>query len=559
MLRKLPLLLFILIAGGLSAQTIVSTEPQNRNVVLEEFTGIYCVHCPDGHSIAQAIQNANPDRVSLINIHEGGFASPNGNHPDFRTIWGAAIERQAGVTGYPAGTVNRHVFPGRGLRAGGTAMGRGSWTVSANEILAMPSYVNIGVEATYDVETNTMTIHVEAYYTGDSPESTNMLNIAVLQHNTKGPQTGGGQGNNYNHMHRLIDLVTGQWGDKINQTTAGSFIDRTYSYELIHHNNDIPVEIGDLEIVAFITETHQEIITGSRTTPVLEGIAHSNDARVRFIAGLGDDCLGDEVSYSPKVNIQNVGTSPINSLDIEYGPNGNTSTMTFNQTIEPLKSATVSLPQFTTTITESNTYEVTISDDDNNDNNTLNVPFGATYTSGTMDVYIHTGALGDKLRWRIRDGNNRQVAGGGPYQPWEVIYERINLEEDCYTILLAASGGDNDNFIVFKDHEGTVVVETDRAFGNSLTTRFYASGVLQVEDNSLEGVQLFPNPAQDLLTITNAEQAEIRIFNILGQELLKTTALSSNETVNVSAFQSGSYFVKISKDGKTTTKKLLIR
>src|SRR5690554_4162683 len=231
MIKKLPLsLAAALFAFASYGQTIVSTTLQNKNVVLEEFTGIYCVYCPDGHAIAQAIQNANPDRVSLINIHVGGYANPQSGHPDFRTDYGNAIANQSLLTGYPAGQVNRHVFPGRGMSNGVTAMGRGQWTASANEILAAPSNVNIAVEATLDVQTRVMEIHVEGYYTANSSQTTNLLNVAVLQNNTKGPQTGGGAGNNYNHMHRLVDLVTGQWGEEISTTTTGTFVDRTFTY-----------------------------------------------------------------------------------------------------------------------------------------------------------------------------------------------------------------------------------------------------------------------------------------------------------------------------------------
>ena len=38
-------------------QTFVSTTPENKNVVLEEFTGIYCGFCPDGHVIGQGIHD----------------------------------------------------------------------------------------------------------------------------------------------------------------------------------------------------------------------------------------------------------------------------------------------------------------------------------------------------------------------------------------------------------------------------------------------------------------------------------------------------------------------
>ena len=60
------------------AQTFVSTTPENKNVVLEEYTGIYCVWCPAGHVIGSQMHAANPNDVFLINVHTGGFATPNG-------------------------------------------------------------------------------------------------------------------------------------------------------------------------------------------------------------------------------------------------------------------------------------------------------------------------------------------------------------------------------------------------------------------------------------------------------------------------------------------------
>tara|TARA_R110002124_G_scaffold131910_1_gene294320 strand:- start:49825 stop:50127 length:303 start_codon:yes stop_codon:yes gene_type:complete len=100
MFKKLQLLIAVsLFSTGIIAQTIVSTTPENRKVVLEEFTGIHCGFCPDGHAIANALQNANPGNVFLINIHQGGFATPGPNEPDFRTQWGDAIANQTGLTG----------------------------------------------------------------------------------------------------------------------------------------------------------------------------------------------------------------------------------------------------------------------------------------------------------------------------------------------------------------------------------------------------------------------------------------------------------------------------
>ena len=61
----------------LFAQNFVSTTPENKNVILEEFTGIHCGYCPDGHLMAQNFHDANPGDVVLINIHTGSYANPS--------------------------------------------------------------------------------------------------------------------------------------------------------------------------------------------------------------------------------------------------------------------------------------------------------------------------------------------------------------------------------------------------------------------------------------------------------------------------------------------------
>ncbi|HIO73125.1 MAG TPA: thioredoxin family protein, partial [Flavobacteriales bacterium] len=76
---KRSLLSIALITGVCAftnAQTFVSQTPENKNVVLEEFTGIYCTFCPDGHKRAQQLADDNPNDVVLVNIHVGGYADP---------------------------------------------------------------------------------------------------------------------------------------------------------------------------------------------------------------------------------------------------------------------------------------------------------------------------------------------------------------------------------------------------------------------------------------------------------------------------------------------------
>ena len=163
--------------------TIVSTTPSNRNVLIEEYTGINCGYCPDGHRRANEIMAANPDRVCVINIHQGSYAANT-----YTTSFGNALANQIGLSGYPAGTVNRHLFS---QYSNVLDLERQYWATASNTIMNMSSPVNIAADGTLDWSTRTLTVRVQLYYTAaQSNVSTNSLNVAILQDNVLGSQSG---------------------------------------------------------------------------------------------------------------------------------------------------------------------------------------------------------------------------------------------------------------------------------------------------------------------------------------------------------------------------------
>lgn len=557
MIKKLPLsLVAALFAFASYGQTIVSTSPQNKNVVLEEFTGIYCQFCPEGHAIAQSIQDENPGRVSLINIHAGGFANPQSGHPDFRTDYGNAIANQSGLTGYPAGQVNRHVFPGRGMSNGGTAMGRGAWALSASEILDMPSYVNVGIEANLDLATRLLTIHVEAYYTGDSPESTNLLNVAVLQNNTKGPQSGGGAGNNYNHMHRLVDLITGQWGEEITTTTAGSFVDRTFTYTVPADYRGVEAVLEDMEVAAFITETQQEIPSGSSTKPYFTGVTLANDVNIRSIQPIDPTC-GNTIS--PVVNVKNEGQNPITELAITYEVNGDSQVYNWTGNIPALWDENIELPEITFNLQETNTLNISVPTDEDNTNNSQSLSFDkASEGSGTIKIRISTDNWGYEFSWELRDSQGNVVESGDGYPNGNTTYVHLDLAADCYTIHLFDEYGDGGTLVVIEDHDGNRLLTKTGNWGAHFEGEFSSNGILNIDQMELGNINIYPNPTHDVLNITNAENADIQIFDTLGKMILSKDAISANEQLNVSGLNAGIYFIQISKEGNVTNKKVII-
>jgi len=140
-MKRILLVLLVLFGLQTQAQTFVDTTQQNKNIILEEFTGISCVWCPAGHLIGQQLHDANPNDVFLINIHTGGYANPQGPGTDFNTSFGAAIATQSNLGGYPAGTVNRHQFSM--TQNGGSAMSRSDWSSASTQLLSQPSPVNV--------------------------------------------------------------------------------------------------------------------------------------------------------------------------------------------------------------------------------------------------------------------------------------------------------------------------------------------------------------------------------------------------------------------------------
>jgi len=271
MKRNLLLIAVIFFMNSLlvCSQTIVVTTPQHKNLVLEEFTGINCGYCPDGHARAQAISDANPGRVVLVNIHQGSFAQPSGTQPDFRTIFGDALATQSGLSGYPAGTVNRHLFPEIDTVTG---MGRGGWYLASQQIFPQQSPVNVGFTSTFDSVSRDLTVKVELYYTAGSQASTNYLNVALLENHVYGFQADYANGNqaNYDHKHMLRWLITGQWGDTVNTTTQGSLVIKIYVYTVPPEWN-----VANCDVAVYISESHNEVYTGVQA--VAEGGASNGE------------------------------------------------------------------------------------------------------------------------------------------------------------------------------------------------------------------------------------------------------------------------------------------
>ncbi|MFO8054662.1 MAG: Omp28-related outer membrane protein [Bacteroidales bacterium] len=354
MKRFLLSILSLIVSTAVFAQLPVDSTIQNKKVVLEEFTGINCPYCPDGHRIANDVMTANAGDFFIINIHTGSYADPGNNDPDYRTSYGPSLAAQANVSGFPAGTVNRHLFPSWS-QSSGTAMSRGHWGNATNQILAETSYANIAMDAQINLQTKQMTVDVQIYFTDTVAPSTVNLNLAVNQNNIPGPQAGGATYNpsqmlpngDYNHMHMLRELITGQWGDVIDTTAMGTLIQRQYTYSIPNDINGVPMEMPNLEVIGFIAEGQQEIITAAKAdisyiTPPGIDIA---DLEVKPVSDMPGLC---DYSLDPEIMVINHGSVAVDTFRVSYDLNGNIDTV--EQITNPIPagdSVTITFPSIT--------------------------------------------------------------------------------------------------------------------------------------------------------------------------------------------------------------------
>ena len=85
-------------------------------------------------------------------------------------------------------------------------------------------------------------------------------------------------------------------------------------------------------------------------------------------------------------------------------------------------------------------------------------------------------------------------------------------------------------------------------------------GLLAVAQNSINGLKVYPNPVSNgILFIETAANATktVTVYDVLGKQVLNTT--TADNAINVNALRGGVYVVKITEEGKTATRKLVIK
>ena len=425
-MKKFTFALMALLAFSFSlkAQQFVSTDPTNRNVIIEEFTGRGCGYCPDGHRIANELMAAHPGRLWAVNIHAGGYAQTS--YPNMITQDGNTIHGGFNISGYPTGVVNRTTAAGQD---------RGQWANTANNQLNQVSECNIGGMAVVNPETRVATITVEVYYTGNSSVDQNFLTVAMLQDSILGSQSDYGNfnptqwiGNQYVHTHILRDVISqSAWGDPISPTTQGTLITQTYEYlipEVIGSPNGVDVDLNNIHFLAWVAERQQ----GNAYRPILTGCAldmvQGVDAPVYpTIKGISQ--VGGSTCTHTKdieLNVQNIGTDVLTSMTFEVEFEGETQTINWEGELPQYGvekiGATLEVPFGTypvhVTLTEANGEPM----DKQATGSVTCIEWAEVEIEGEeeeLTLELMQDKFGNHITWEFTTPDGTVLASGGPY------------------------------------------------------------------------------------------------------------------------------------------------
>ena len=543
----------------------VSTEIQKKRVLLEEFTGIHCGFCPQGHAIGNRLIAAQPENVYVIAIHAGSFAIPGSDEPDFRTEAGDIINTEFKVTGNPSGTVNRHAF------SDGTNIitGRSDWAQNCKDIHNEDASVNLWISSEFEDSNRQLTVNIEGYYTADSEETENYLNVAWTQSNIQGPQSGGGVGNEYIHKHMLRGYITQDWGDVIQNTQKGQYFNRTYTYTLPKSINGVEVKAEDIEIIAFVCESKTEVLNVIGTKP--RYLNYEKPIGVTLKSP--NMSIGTDYGFNFfEMILTNNSDKTIEEVDFKVTINEKEQQVKWSGSLPGFIEMPIHIDVEPYEIKETNQYQIKVTaingESYENKNAILSGRFKApTEITSLINLTIKTDLYAEENSFTIKDQNGNTFKEFGPYpsNTQKEYQEEIKLDENkIYCLEVTDSWADGiqqprGNYKLYDDGNNLIIENKNiESFGyRSFFRTSLPSGITSQLDKPIS-VQI--NQKEKNITIqftTNAPQI-IEIYSITGKLVTCKSTETDLMNLSVSTLPMGLYLLRIIENQEEAIYKFIL-
>lgn len=224
--------------GVTDSTYIGSTEtPQNRNVLIEEFTGASCTNCPAGHVAVADIIDKNPDRVVAVAYHtfNAGTIFKPVNKPgekslyDFRDSAATDISKviYGGVSSIPVAGFDRATF------GASKQVQRPNWSLEATNRLSIATPANLYLSAEYKADENKVKVTAKVVYTKEVSTKNN-LTLEIIESGIIDAQEFSDHVDmEYEHNHILRKILTPFNGYSIIDSIGTKSPGRVYEFSYV--------------------------------------------------------------------------------------------------------------------------------------------------------------------------------------------------------------------------------------------------------------------------------------------------------------------------------------
>jgi len=350
-------------------------------------------------------------------------------------------------------------------------------------------------------------------------------------------------------------------------TSDGSFIvsekyingvneNEVWYYKVVGGGHDWPGSSGNMDIEA-----------GEQAWLFFQNYIDNNvvilDLDAAVSVNVPETSCGD-TTITPSVSLTNYGFNTITVAEMTWQINdGDIQTINFNGTLSQNQTQTFTLDPIDLTggsyVFNASLISVNGVIDQNTQNNEAATSFdigGNEYLTQQITLELLTDDYAEETSWEFREIGGAVLDSGSYNQSDDntTFIETFGVVQDnCYEFEIFDSFGDG---ICCEFGEGFYTLTTDSAdviidggeFSSSEITEISIGEELSTGDAFLNTIALYPNPANNEITLSIGDTNDIssyRIYTTFGQLLQEGTLQKNKEIISVSRYTVGIYFVVV--------------
>ena len=404
-------------------------RPEQRLVLLEEFTNTSCDPCADySPFLDEAIYRRLGDAVAIT--YHYNFPSPQ---DPFYLVSAADVMARAnfyGVTGVPSLRIN-----GEHAGAWGYEDYLDSYIYYAG---ATEQKATIDTEATLDDGLLTASVTLSDV----SSQSSNLrLFVAAVEERVEWDKPAANGERSWNYV--LRKMLTGGEGQPldIDKVTPASY---TFTWQVQNYTDE--TELG---LVTFVQDMDTQEVLAAVYTPRPTG-STSAAKILKVLDTPGRIC---SPLFTSRLMVRNTGREPLTRATLNVSINGSVQQTPWTGRLGYLEIDTLATPAFTSfTINDdqANDVEIWLSDLNGTSEESVHKAFAlanAYRAQNVVRLTIMTDNAPEEITWEVTNSAGETVCQGGPYTEArkKQVIELPLPYDDCYTLILHDKGGNGIN------------------------------------------------------------------------------------------------------------------